>query len=184
MPSKNQFESVSLSEGREYLLTTNSFTHYIDVQFFSTFRLPCSCSSHWLYNEGKMECTFHLSPLPCFPFCSVVDIWPAAHLHHISQIPTHVTDTGRLHLMVLVCLNRSPLSVLDHAQWCCFSGRSCEWELQEKRDLFWFGCLGRKDSMFIFFFFFFPERLFYSGFQIQFKCILIVSLFFFSQILM
>lgn len=35
------------------------------------------------------------------------------------------------------------------------------------------------------FFFFFPERLFYSGFQIQFKCILIVSLFFFfSQILM
>lgn len=29
------------------------------------------------------------------------------------------------------------------------------------------------------FFFFFPERLFYSGFQIQFKCILIVSLFFF-----
>lgn len=175
---ENQFESGSLSKGREYLLITNSFLHYIDVQFFSTFWLSCSCSSLWLYNEGKMECTFHLSPLPCFPFCSVLDIWPAAHLPDISQIPTHVTDTGRLYLMVLVCLNRSPLCWIMHN--AAVSQAEAVSESRKKKRLVWFVCLGRKDSMFIFFF---SERLFYSVFQIQFKCILIVILFF-SQMLM
>lgn len=164
MPSKTQFESGSLSKGREYLLTTNSFTRYIDVQFFSTFRLPCSCSSHWLYNEGKMECTFYLSPLPCFPFCSVVDIWPAAHLPHISQIPTHVTDTGRLHLMVLVCLNRSHLSVLDHAQWCCNSGRRLWVRVARKKDLFDM-CVWGERVLCSSFFFFSQKDCFIVGFR-------------------
>lgn len=106
--------------------------YYTDFHFFSTFCPSCFYSSYWLYDEGKIKCTSHLSLLPCSAFCSVLDIGPTAHLAWYST-DTSVTDTGRLHLMVLFCLNWSPWCALDHVQHCCFSGRSSEWELQEKK---------------------------------------------------
>lgn len=106
--------------------------YYTDFHFFSTFCPSCFYSSYWLYDEGKIKCTSHLSLLPCSAFRSVLDIGPTAHLAWYST-DTSVTDTGRLHLMVLFCLNWSPWCALDHVQHCCFSGRSSEWELQEKK---------------------------------------------------